>query len=60
MLTVNDWIDANMKLVYGKKIRVIDTNTNKGVGDELILYMKNKVVNSKITSRFVFLYVVQR
>jgi hypothetical protein len=58
MLTVNDWIDANMKLVYGKKIRVIDTNTNKGVGDELILYMKNKVVNSKITSRFVFLYVV--
>ena len=58
MLTVNDWIDANMKLVYGKKIRVIDTDTNKGVGDELILYMKNKVVNSKITSRFVFLYVV--
>lgn len=58
MLTVNDWIDANMKLVYGKKIRVIDTNTNKGVGDELILYMKNKVVNSKITSRFIFLYVV--
>lgn len=58
MLTVNDWIDANMKLIYGKKIRVIDTNTNKGVGDELILYMKNKVVNSKITSRFVFLYVV--
>lgn len=58
MLTVNDWIDANMKLVYGKKIRVIDTNTNKGVGDELILYMKNKVINSKITSRFVFLYVV--
>lgn len=58
MLTVNDWIDANMKLVYGKKVRVIDTNTNKGVGDELILYMKNKVVNSKITSRFVFLYVV--
>ena len=58
MLTVNDWIDANMKLVYGKKIRVIDTNTNKGVGDELILYMKNKVVNSKITSRFVFLYIV--
>lgn len=58
MLTVNDWIDANMKLVYGKKVRVIDTNTNKGVGDELILYMRNKVVNSKITSRFVFLYVV--
>ena len=58
MLTVNDWIDANMKLVYRKKVRVIDTNTNKGVGDELILYMKNKVVNSKITSRFVFLYVV--
>lgn len=58
MLTVNDWIDANMKLIYGKKIRVIDTSTNKGVGDELILYMKNKVVNSKITSRFVFLYVV--
>lgn len=58
MLTVNDWIDANMKLIYRKKIRVIDTNTNKGVGDELILYMKNKVVNSKITSRFVFLYVV--
>lgn len=58
MLTVNDWIDANMKLIYGKKIRVIDTNTNKGVGDELILYMKNKVVNSKITSRFVFLYIV--
>lgn len=58
MLTVNDWIDANMKLIYGKKIRVIDTNTNKGVGDELILYMKNKVVNSKITSRFIFLYVV--
>lgn len=58
MLTVNDWIDANMKLVYGKKIRVINTHTNKGVGDELILYMKNKVVNSKITSRFVFLYVV--
>lgn len=58
MLTVNDWIDANMKLIYGKKIRVIDTKTNKGVGDELILYMKNKVISSKITSRFVFLYVV--
>lgn len=57
MLTVNDWIDANMKLVYGKKIRVIDSITGRGVGDKMIFYMQNKVINYKVTSRFVFLYV---
>ena len=57
MLTVNDWIDANMNLIYGKKIRIIDSITGRGVDDKMIFYMQNKVINYKVTSRFVFLYV---
>ena len=40
-MTVNDWIDAHMNLVYGRTIRLIDVNTRKGVGDMMMFYMGN-------------------
>lgn len=57
MKNVNDWIDANTKIIGGKRIRVIETSTGRGVGDKMIFYMNRNVVNHKITSRFIFLYV---
>jgi hypothetical protein len=56
-MTVNTWIDENMGHLYGKKIRIIDTATGKGVGDMLMFYMDKVVKDTKITTRFVFIFV---
>ena len=30
-MTVNDWIDENTKLLYGRTIRAIDSTTRRGL-----------------------------
>lgn len=56
-ITVNDWIDTHMEYVHGRKIRIIDAETCKGVGDMLILYMDKKVKAVKITTKFLFIFI---
>ena len=56
-MTVNQWIDENMKTVYGHTIRLIDSNTKKGIGDMMLMYMDREVKNIKLTSRFLFIFI---
>ena len=56
-MTVNDWIDANMKLVYGRTIRLIDVNTRKGVGDMMMFYMDREIKGFKATKKFLFIFI---
>ena len=56
-MTVNDWIDANMNLVYGKTIRIIDSITRKGVGDMMMFYMDKEVKSFKATEKFLFIFI---
>ena len=56
-MTVDRWIDENMKKIYGKPIRIIDTKTKKGVGDMMMLYLNKEVKGSKITSQFTFIFI---
>lgn len=56
-MTVNDWIDKNTKLIYGRTIRIIDSATHKGVGDMLMFYMDKPVKGYKVTSKFLFIFI---
>jgi len=56
-ITVNDWIDTHMEQIYGRKIRIIDAETHKGVGDMLMLYMDKKIKKVKITTSFLFIFI---
>ena len=56
-ITVNDWIDTHLDYMHGRKLRIINTDTGKGVGDMTMLYMDKKVKAVKITTRFLFIYV---
>ena len=56
-MTVNQWIDENMKTVYGHTIRLIDSKTKKGIGDMMLMYIDREVQNVKITSRWIFIYI---
>lgn len=56
-ITVNDWIDTHIEQIYGRKIRIIDAETHKGVGDMLIFYMDKKVKAVKMTTRFLFIFI---
>ena len=56
-MTVNRWLDANIRTIYGKKVRLIDYRTRKGITDKLLIFMENPVQDAKITSRFVFIFV---
>ena len=56
-MTVNTWLDTHMEYMNGRKLRIINTDTGKGVGDMLILYMDKRVKAVKITTRFVFIFI---
>ena len=56
-MTLNDWIDANMNLIYGRTIRVIDSATRKGIGDMMMFYMDRPVKGYKVTSKFLFIFI---
>lgn len=56
-ITVNDWLDKHLELLSGRKIRIIDTATGKSAGDNLMLYINKKVLSTKVTSRFLFIFV---
>lgn len=56
-ITVNTWLDTHMEYLYGRKLRIINADTGKGVGDMLLLYMGNKVRAVKITKKFLFIFV---
>ncbi len=56
-MTVNQWIDENMKTVYGHTIRLIDSKTRKGIGDMMFMYMDREVKRVNITKRFLFIFI---
>jgi len=56
-ITVDKWLDTHMELLHGRKIRIIDSKTNKGAGDMLMFYMDRLVISEKITTQFVFLFI---
>ena len=56
-MTVNTWLDTHMEYMNGRKLRIINADTGKGVGDMLMLYMDKRVKAVKITTRFVFIFI---
>ena len=56
-MTLNDWIDVNLKLLCGRTLRVIDSNTRKGIGDMMMFYMDKEVKSVKVTSKFIFVFI---
>ena len=56
-ITVNDWLDKHLKLLKGRKVRIIDTATGRSAGDTIMLYINKKVLSTKVTSRFLFIFV---
>jgi len=57
-MVLNKWLDLHFDSLQSKKLRVINKRTNKAVGENLFAYVDNEVIESKITSRFVFIYIV--
>lgn len=57
MRTVNDWIDENMNLIYGRTIRLIDSKTRQGIGDMMMFYMDRPVKGYKVTKKFLFIFI---
>ena len=56
-MTVNAWLDTHIDYMNGRKLRIINTDTGKGVGDMIMSYMDKKVKAVKITTKFLFIYV---
>ena len=56
-MTVNQWIDENMKLLYNRRIRLLDNVTHVGYTDKMLAYMDKKVKATKVTIRFVFIFI---
>lgn len=56
-MTVNEWLDSSLGVLHGRTVRIINTDTHKGVGDMIILYMDRPVKKHKITKEFVFLFI---
>jgi hypothetical protein len=56
-MTVNAWLDLHMDLLRGRKIRLIEQETNRSVTDLLMYYLQRDVIKVKLTSKFIFLYV---
>ena len=56
-MTVNQWIDENINLLHNKKLRLLDAETRIGYTDKMLAYMGAEVKQTKITSRFVFLFI---
>ena len=57
MLTVNQWIDENMKTMYGRQLRLLSYVTHKGIGDNYLPYLDCTVLAVKVTSKFVFIFI---
>ena len=57
MITVNQWIDENLNLLHNRKLRLIDQQTHVGYTDKMLSYMGAEVKETKVTSRFVFLFI---
>ena len=55
-MTVNDWIDAHMNLIKGRRIRIIDSGKGN-ISDMLMLYMDRPVKGFKVTSKFLFIFI---
>lgn len=56
-MTVNAWLDIHVDILKGRKVRVVESATNRGIGDMLMYYLQREVKRVKVTSKFVFLYV---
>lgn len=56
-MTVNQWIDKNMDLLYNRRIRLLDFETHVGYTDKMLAYMDKEVKATKVTSRFIFIFI---
>ena len=56
-MTVNQWIDKNIDLLYNRQIRLLDSVTHVGYTDKMLAYMDKEVKATKITSKFVFVFI---
>lgn len=57
MMTVNQWLDENMKLLYGRKVRLLDQQTHASYTDKMLIYMGAEVKEVKVTSKFIFICI---
>ena len=56
-MTVNQWIDKNIDLLYNRQIRLLDSVTHVGYTDKMLAYMDKEVKATKVTSKFVFVFI---
>ena len=56
-MTVNQWIDENIKLLRNRKIRLLDKETHVGYTDKMMAYMGAEVKGTKVTSKFIFIFI---
>lgn len=56
-MTVNQWIDENMNLLHNRRIRLLDAETHVGYTDKMLAYMGAEVKKTKVTSRFIFIFI---
>ena len=56
-MTVNQWIDENMKLLHNRRIRLLDSVNHIGYTDKMLAYMDKEVKATKVTSKFVFVFI---
>jgi len=56
-MTVNQWIDENIKLLHNRKIRLLDAETHVGYTEKMLVYMGAEVKETKVTSRFIFIFI---
>lgn len=56
-MTVNQWIDENIKLLHNRKIRLLDKETHVGYTEKMLAYMGAEVKETKVTSKFIFIFI---
>ena len=55
-MTVREFVEGRPQAIYGKKIRVLNAITKKNMGE----WLENEtayVVNAKITTRYIFIFI---
>lgn len=56
-MTVNQWLDKNIDLLYNRRVRLLDFKTHISYTDKMLVCMGKKVMATKVTSRFVFIFI---
>ena len=56
-MTVDTWIDTHINMLHNRKIRLLDAETHVGYTDKMLAYMGAEVKATKVTSRFIFIFI---